>query len=267
MKLKLMSVFVDDQDKALKFYTDILGFVKKLDFPMGKFKWLTVVSPEEQDGTQLLLEPNHNPAAKTYQTSDLSARDTRGVILCHGHPDGIPKTQETRRDPVRHPWASGPLSAWRLSVSPDLYAAPDLTACGLGILASLRRGWLGLLLDFRHQALRRRPRAPRTSAQSLALSNRDQGPTSVSIRTFPASSFVLQVPHCPCRQDEGIPLHAPRPPPTRSGRCGQHMPCLTERTRPPHPSEPGLACETPASAPTPKPAEHSSGRSFRNFPA
>src|SRR5271169_3465752 len=67
MQLKLMRVFVDDQDKALKFYTDVLGFVKRLDFPMGKFKWLTVVSPEEPDGTQLLLGPNDNPAAKAYQ--------------------------------------------------------------------------------------------------------------------------------------------------------------------------------------------------------
>ena len=67
MKIKLTSVFVDDQDKALKFYTEVLGFVKKLDFPLGKFKWLTVVSPEEPDGTQLLLEPNDNPAARTYQ--------------------------------------------------------------------------------------------------------------------------------------------------------------------------------------------------------
>jgi predicted enzyme related to lactoylglutathione lyase len=69
MKIKLTNVFVDDQDRALKFYTEILGFVKKLDFPMGKFKWLTVVSPEEPEGTQLFLEPNDNPAAKTYQNA------------------------------------------------------------------------------------------------------------------------------------------------------------------------------------------------------
>ena len=69
MKIKLTSVFVSGQDKALKFYTSILGFVKKLDFPAGKFKWLTVVSPEEPEGTQLLLEPYDwkNPAAKTYR--------------------------------------------------------------------------------------------------------------------------------------------------------------------------------------------------------
>lgn len=69
MKIKLTSVFVDDQDKALKFYTEVLGFVKKRDMPVGKFRWLTVVSPEEPDGTELLLEPNDNPAAKTYQNS------------------------------------------------------------------------------------------------------------------------------------------------------------------------------------------------------
>lgn len=67
MKINLTSVFVDDQDKALKFYTEILGFVKKMDMPAGDFKWLTVVSPDDPDGVQLLLEPNDNPAAKTYQ--------------------------------------------------------------------------------------------------------------------------------------------------------------------------------------------------------
>ena len=69
MKIKLTSVLVDDQDKALKFYTTVLGFVKKLDFPVGEFKWLTVVSPEEPNGTQLVLEPNANPAALTFQKS------------------------------------------------------------------------------------------------------------------------------------------------------------------------------------------------------
>jgi predicted enzyme related to lactoylglutathione lyase len=67
MKINLNSVFVDDQDKALKFYTEVLGFVKKSDFPVGKFKWLTVVSPEGPDDIELLLEPNDNPAAKTFQ--------------------------------------------------------------------------------------------------------------------------------------------------------------------------------------------------------
>ena len=67
MKIKLTSVLVDDQDKALKFYTEVLGFVKKADFPVGQFKWLTVVSPEGPDDIELLLEPNDNSAAKTFQ--------------------------------------------------------------------------------------------------------------------------------------------------------------------------------------------------------
>ncbi len=67
MKIKLTSVFVDNQNKALEFYTKILGFVKKSDFAAGKFRWLTVVSPDEPNGTQLVLEPNDNPAARAYQ--------------------------------------------------------------------------------------------------------------------------------------------------------------------------------------------------------
>jgi len=63
----LTSIYVDDQDKALRFYTDILGFVKKADFTQGPYRWLTVASPEEPDGTELQLALNDNPAAKTYQ--------------------------------------------------------------------------------------------------------------------------------------------------------------------------------------------------------
>jgi predicted enzyme related to lactoylglutathione lyase len=69
MKIKLASVFVEDQAKALEFYTKTLGFVKKMDVTAGKYRWLTVVSPEDQNGPQLVLEPNDNPAAKTYQES------------------------------------------------------------------------------------------------------------------------------------------------------------------------------------------------------
>jgi len=67
MRIKLTSVMVEDQDKALEFYTAVLGFVKKTDIPVGEFKWLTVVSPEGPDDIELLLEPNNNPAAQTYQ--------------------------------------------------------------------------------------------------------------------------------------------------------------------------------------------------------
>ena len=67
MKIKLTSVYVNDQAKALHFYTEVLGFAKKADFSNGPFRWLTVVSPEEPDGTELQLALNNNPAAKAYQ--------------------------------------------------------------------------------------------------------------------------------------------------------------------------------------------------------
>ena len=67
MKIKLTSVYVDNQEKALRFYTDVLGFVKKADFSQGPFRWLTVASPEEPDGTELQLALNNDPAAKAYQ--------------------------------------------------------------------------------------------------------------------------------------------------------------------------------------------------------
>jgi predicted enzyme related to lactoylglutathione lyase len=67
MKIKLTSIYVDDQEKALRFYTDVLGFVPKADFSNGPYRWLTVASPEEPDGTELQLALNDNPAAQTYQ--------------------------------------------------------------------------------------------------------------------------------------------------------------------------------------------------------
>jgi predicted enzyme related to lactoylglutathione lyase len=67
MKIKLTTLYVDDQDKALRFYTEILGFAKKADFSNGPFRWLTVASPEEPEGTELQLALNNNPAAKAYQ--------------------------------------------------------------------------------------------------------------------------------------------------------------------------------------------------------
>ena len=67
MRINVTSVFVDDQDKALAFYTDVLGFVAKTDLPAGEHRWLTVVSPEAPDGVELVLEPNAHPAAQAYQ--------------------------------------------------------------------------------------------------------------------------------------------------------------------------------------------------------
>ena len=67
MKIKLTSIYVDDQEKAPRFYTDVLGFLKKADVSQGPFRWLTVASPDEPDGAELQLALNDNPAAKTYQ--------------------------------------------------------------------------------------------------------------------------------------------------------------------------------------------------------
>ena len=67
MKIKLTSVYVDDQEKALRFYTEVLGFTKKTDVGKGQYRWLTVASPEEPDGTELQLALGDNPAAKAYQ--------------------------------------------------------------------------------------------------------------------------------------------------------------------------------------------------------
>src|SRR6202012_5804492 len=76
MKIKLTSVYVDDQEKALRFYTDVLGFTKKADFSNGPYRWLTVASPDEPDGTQLQLALNDNPAAKAYQQAIFQQRQS-----------------------------------------------------------------------------------------------------------------------------------------------------------------------------------------------
>jgi predicted enzyme related to lactoylglutathione lyase len=67
MKIKVTTLYVDDQEKALHFYTDVLGFIKKTDFSQGPYRWLTVASPEEQEGTELQLALNNNSAAKAFQ--------------------------------------------------------------------------------------------------------------------------------------------------------------------------------------------------------
>jgi predicted enzyme related to lactoylglutathione lyase len=67
MRITLTSVMVEDQERALRFYTEVLGFRKKQDFPAGEYRWITVISPEGPDGVELALEPNANPAAKSFQ--------------------------------------------------------------------------------------------------------------------------------------------------------------------------------------------------------
>ena len=84
MRITLTSVLVDDQAKALAFYTDVLGFVTKADIPAGDFRWLTVVSPDAPDGPELLLEPDQHPAAKPFKAAL--------------HADGIPATSFTVDD-------------------------------------------------------------------------------------------------------------------------------------------------------------------------
>ncbi len=90
MKIQLCSIIVDDQKKALKFYTEILGFVKKEEIPMGEYSWLTVVSPEGPDDIELVLEPNANPAASVYQ----KALFDQGIPLTAFATDDIEKECE-----------------------------------------------------------------------------------------------------------------------------------------------------------------------------
>ena len=78
MKIKVTNIYVDDQDKALRFYTDVLGFVKKTEVPVGAHRWLTLVSPEDPDGVELALEPDEHPVAKPFK---------EGLVA-----DGIPFT-------------------------------------------------------------------------------------------------------------------------------------------------------------------------------
>jgi predicted enzyme related to lactoylglutathione lyase len=88
MKIKLTSIYVDDQDKALRFYTEVLGFTKQADFSNGPFRWLTVGSPEEPEGAELQLALNDNPAAKAYQQA----------IFEQGQPAAMFYTDDVRAD-------------------------------------------------------------------------------------------------------------------------------------------------------------------------
>ena len=81
MKIKLTSTYVNDQEKALRFYTEVLGFVKKADFTQGPFRWLTVASPEDPDGTELQLAPNNNPAAQAYQQAQFEQNQPAAMFF------------------------------------------------------------------------------------------------------------------------------------------------------------------------------------------
>ncbi len=81
MKIKLTSLIVDDQEKALRFYTEVLGFAKKADFSQGPFRWLTVVSAEEPNGTELQLALNNDPAAKAYQQARFQQKQPAAMFF------------------------------------------------------------------------------------------------------------------------------------------------------------------------------------------
>jgi predicted enzyme related to lactoylglutathione lyase len=81
MKIKLTSVYVDDQDRALRFYTEVLGFLKKADYTNGGYRWLTVASAEEPDGTELQLALNSAPADKTYQAAKFQQNQTAAMFF------------------------------------------------------------------------------------------------------------------------------------------------------------------------------------------
>jgi predicted enzyme related to lactoylglutathione lyase len=87
MRIKLTSIMVDDQSKALKFYTEVFGFVKKHEIPVGEYRWITVVSPEGRDDLELSLEPNANPAGKTFQEAIFK----QGIPLAAFEVDDIAK--------------------------------------------------------------------------------------------------------------------------------------------------------------------------------
>jgi predicted enzyme related to lactoylglutathione lyase len=91
VKIKITSIYVDDQEKALRFYTDVLGFSKKNDFSQGSYRWLTVVSPEQPDGVELQLALNDNPVASTYQQA----------IFEQGQPAVMFNTDDVRADYAR----------------------------------------------------------------------------------------------------------------------------------------------------------------------
>ena len=110
MKVNLASVYVDDQEKALRFYTDVLGFLKKQDIDLGEARWLTVVSPDEPDGVELLLEPDSHPAARPFKQALV---DDGIPFTSFAVDDGERETERLRRHGVtftQEPTEMGPVT-------------------------------------------------------------------------------------------------------------------------------------------------------------
>jgi glyoxylase I family protein len=110
MRIKLTSIMVDDQDKALRFYTEVLGFRKKHDIPVGEYRWITVTSPEGADDLELALEPNANPAGKMFQ----DAMFAQGIPLAAFEVTDIAREFDRLRQRgvafLRPPAQAGPMS-------------------------------------------------------------------------------------------------------------------------------------------------------------
>ena len=129
MKIKLTSVYVDDQDKALRFYTEVLGFVKKADFSQGPYRWLTVASAEEPDGAELQLARNDNPAAKAFQQA----------MFQQGQPAAMFYTDDVQRDYERMKAAGAEFTMPPTKVTGSTIAMVNDTCGNLIQIAQLER--------------------------------------------------------------------------------------------------------------------------------
>ena len=129
MKIKLTKVYVDDQEKALRFYTEVLGFVKRADFSNGPFRWLTVASPEEPDGTELQLALNDNLAAKAYQQA----------MLEQGQPAAMFFTDDVKGDYERIKARGGEFTMAPTDVTASIIATLNDTCGNLIQLTQLTR--------------------------------------------------------------------------------------------------------------------------------
>jgi predicted enzyme related to lactoylglutathione lyase len=130
MKIKLTSIYVDDQDKALRFYTEVLGFTKKADVSNGPYRWLTVGSPEEPEGTELQLALNDNPAAKAYQQA----------IFEQGQPAAMFSTDDVRADYERIKARGAEFTTPPTDVTASTIAVLNDTCGNLVQLTELARG-------------------------------------------------------------------------------------------------------------------------------
>ena len=129
MKIKLTSIYVDDLDGALRFYTEVAGFVKKADVSQGPYRWLTVASPEEPDGTELHLERNDNPAAKSYQQA----------LFQQGQPAVMFFTDDVKRDYERMKGAGAEFTMPPTKVTGSTIAQANDTSGNLIQITQLHR--------------------------------------------------------------------------------------------------------------------------------